>query len=43
MTEEKKSEQEQKQNREDIPAHSTPEEKERLKDFNKDGIPPGAC
>ncbi|HEX8593089.1 MAG TPA: hypothetical protein VF682_07405 [Pseudomonas sp.] len=23
------------------PAHSTPEEKERLKDFNKDGIPPG--
>jgi hypothetical protein len=27
---------------EDVPAHSTPEEKERLKDFNKDGIPPGA-
>jgi hypothetical protein len=26
----------------DTPAHSTPEEKERLKDFNKDGIPPGA-
>lgn len=26
-----------------VPAHSTPEEKERLKDFNKDGIPPGAC
>lgn len=25
----------------DTPAHSTPEEKERLKDFNKDGIPPG--
>ena len=25
----------------DIPAHSTPEERERLKDFNKDGIPPG--
>jgi hypothetical protein len=24
------------------PAHSTPEERERLKDFNKDGIPPGA-
>ncbi|MCF5705786.1 hypothetical protein GIV19_00615 [Pseudomonas syringae] len=27
----------------DVPAHSTPEEKERLKDFNKDGIPPGVC
>ncbi|WP_179149248.1 hypothetical protein [Pseudomonas syringae] len=27
----------------DVPAHSTPEEKERLKDFNKDGIPPGTC
>lgn len=27
----------------DTPAHSTPEEKERLKDFNKGGIPPGAC
>ncbi|RMQ12490.1 hypothetical protein ALP98_02122 [Pseudomonas viridiflava] len=27
----------------DVPAHSTPEEKERLKDFNKGGIPPGAC
>ncbi|WP_268796699.1 hypothetical protein [Pseudomonas huanghezhanensis] len=26
----------------DTPAHSTPEEKERLKDFKKDGIPPGA-
>jgi hypothetical protein len=25
----------------DVPAHSTEEEKERLKDFNKDGIPPG--
>ncbi|WNC07867.1 hypothetical protein [Pseudomonas coleopterorum] len=25
------------------PAHSTPEEKERLKDFNKDGIPPGVA
>jgi hypothetical protein len=24
------------------PAHSTPEEQERLKDFNKDGIPPGS-
>jgi hypothetical protein len=28
---------------EDVPAHSTEEEKERLKDFNKDGIPPGIC
>lgn len=26
----------------DTPAHSTPEEKERLKDFNKNGIPPGS-
>lgn len=26
----------------ETPAHSTPEEKERLKDFNKNGIPPGA-
>ncbi|TDK54569.1 MULTISPECIES: hypothetical protein [Pseudomonas] len=25
------------------PAHSTEEERERLKDFNKDGIPPGTC
>ncbi|WP_296260359.1 MULTISPECIES: hypothetical protein [unclassified Pseudomonas] len=28
--------------KEDVPAHSTEEEKERLKDFNKDGIPPGS-
>ncbi|MDH0746811.1 hypothetical protein N5D61_10690 [Pseudomonas sp. GD03842] len=27
---------------EDVPAHSTEKEKERLKDFNKDGIPPGS-
>ena len=27
---------------EDIPAHSTEMERERLKDFNKDGIPPGS-
>jgi hypothetical protein len=27
----------------DIPAHSTEEERERLKDFNKGGIPPGSC
>lgn len=26
----------------DTPAHATEEERERLKDFNKDGIPPGA-
>jgi hypothetical protein len=38
MTEEKKKEPEQ-----ETPAHSTDEELERLKDFNKDGIPPGAC
>lgn len=30
------------QTQEDTPAHSTPEEQERLKDFNKDGIPPGS-
>ena len=27
----------------DTPAHATEEERERLKDFNKGGIPPGAC
>lgn len=27
---------------EKVPAHSTEEERERLKDFNKDGIPPGS-
>jgi hypothetical protein len=26
----------------DTPAHATEKERERLKDFNKDGIPPGA-
>lgn len=26
----------------DVPAHSTEKERERLKDFNKDGIPPGS-
>ncbi|WRH95177.1 hypothetical protein RCC30_14130 [Pseudomonas fluorescens] len=25
------------------PAHSTEEEQKRLKDFNKEGIPPGSC
>lgn len=38
MTEEKNTEQEQ-----ETPAHSTEQERERLKDFNKDGIPPGTC
>jgi hypothetical protein len=28
--------------KEDVPAHSTEQERERLKDFNKDGIPPGS-
>jgi hypothetical protein len=39
MADEKKSEE--KEPEKDVPAHSTEEEKERLKDFNKDGIPPG--
>lgn len=26
----------------DTPAHATEQERERLKNFNKDGIPPGA-
>ncbi len=38
MTEEKNQEPET-----ETPAHATEEERERLKDFNKDGIPPGAC
>lgn len=29
--------------KDDTPAHATPQERERLKDFNKDGIPPGVC
>lgn len=40
MTDPKQPPAEPEQN--DTPAHSTPEEKERLKDFNKNGIPPGA-
>jgi len=28
--------------KEDVPAHSTEQERERLKGFNKDGIPPGS-
>lgn len=42
MTEEKK-EQPDEQKNDKIPAHSTEQERERLKDFNKDGIPPGSC
>lgn len=38
MTEEKQT-----QPDPETPAHSTEQERERLKDFNKDGIPPGAC
>lgn len=26
----------------DSPAHSTQQERDRLKDYNKDGIPPGS-
>lgn len=37
MTDEKKE-----APKDDTPAHSTPEERERLKDFNKGGIPPGS-
>ncbi len=39
MTDEKKEEKPD----DDTPAHSTEEERERLKDFNKGGIPPGSC
>ncbi len=37
MTEQNKDQQQSQ-----VPAHSTEEEKARLKDKNKDGIPPGA-
>lgn len=37
MTEQRKDHKEQ-----EVPAHSTEEERARLKDKNKDGIPPGA-
>ncbi|MBK4988094.1 hypothetical protein IAE33_002145 [Pseudomonas sp. S60] len=37
MTEPKRDQQDNQ-----VPAHSTEEEKARLKDKNKDGIPPGA-
>ena len=39
MTEQDKAPEKSK---DDTPAHSTEEERERLKDFNKNGIPPGS-
>lgn len=39
MSDEKKE----KPKDDDTPAHATEQERERLKDFNKGGIPPGAC
>jgi hypothetical protein len=42
MADEKKPD-EKAQPEKDVPVHATEEEKERLKDFNKDGIPPGIC
>lgn len=36
------SEQQQPTQQPEVPAHSTEEERERLRDKNKDGIPPGA-
>lgn len=38
MSEDKKPEPAQEQ----TPAHSTEQERERLKEFNKNGIPPGS-
>jgi hypothetical protein len=44
MTDPKTNEQPaEKPENDDVPAHSTAEERERLKDVNKDGIPPGSC
>ncbi|VVN71098.1 hypothetical protein [Pseudomonas fluorescens] len=43
MTEEKKKVPEDEAPKDQTPAHSTEEEQKRLKDFNKDGIPPGSC
>lgn len=40
MSDEKKKEQPKDA---DTPAHATEQERERLKDFNKGGIPPGSC
>ncbi|MBV4484405.1 hypothetical protein HU727_002245 [Pseudomonas sp. SWRI153] len=42
MTDEKKD-QPNDPSQDTVPAHSTEQERERLKDFNKDGIPPGNC
>lgn len=36
------SDQKPEEPKEQTPAHSTEQERERLKDFNKNGIPPGA-
>lgn len=36
------AQEQQKPPKEDTPAHSTEQERERLKDFNKGGIPPGS-
>jgi hypothetical protein len=35
--------QEKKQTEDETPAHATEQEKEKLKDFNKGGIPPGVA
>ncbi|MBN6776012.1 hypothetical protein JRG42_22055 [Pseudomonas granadensis] len=45
MTEEKNDQPDEPKNQpnDTAPAHSTEQERERLKDFNKDGIPPGSC
>ena len=43
MSDEKKPTPEKQPPEDDTPAHATEQEKERLKDFNKGGIPPGAC
>lgn len=43
MSEDQKQTPKQDIPKQDVPAHSTEEEKQRLKDFNKGGIPPGSC
>lgn len=43
MSEHKKPSEEKPVPERDVPAHATEQEKERLKDFNKGGIPPGTC
>jgi hypothetical protein len=42
MADEKKDQPVEQPN-DNVPAHATEQERERLKDFNKDGIPPGSC